>query len=155
KVSTYIIENAKIPVITVPDIRSFQGFQHIMLAADLSDANSATVADLFKLFAPFSFKIKVVHFITRSKQTDELSRMKALRMNFSKEEKENLIDFEVVEVADDNQKAVDQYVVENKIDLIVFQPHKRSLFYLFFTKNITKKNLFAANVPLLAIPSKV
>ena len=80
--------------------------------------------------------------------------MKALQMKFGKEEKANVIDFEVVEVADDNQKAVDQFVVDNKIDLIAFRPHKRSLLYMFFTKNITKKNLFAANVPLLAIPAK-
>jgi len=39
------------------------------------------------------------------------------------------------------------------ISLIAFQPHKRSLLYMMFTRNITKKNLFATNVPLLALPS--
>ena len=153
KVSTFIIDHAKVPVITVPDIKNFHGFQTIMLAADLSEGNAMTISDLFLLFSAFSFRIKVVHFITKSKQTDEYMRMKALQLKFGKEEKANMIDFEVVEVADDNQKAVDQFVVENKIDLIAFRPHKRSLLYMFFTKNITKKNLFAANVPLLAIPA--
>jgi len=152
KVSTYIIDNAKVPVLTVPEIRNFHGFQNIMLAADLSEGNADTIHNLFKLFAPFDFRIKVAHFSTKSKQSDEYVRMKALQLKFGKEEKSNLIDFEVIEVADDNQKAVDHFVTEHKIDLIVFQPHKHSLLHLFFTKKITKKNLFAANVPLLAIP---
>ena len=153
KVSTFIIDHAKVPVITVPEIKNFHGFQTIMLAADLSDGNAATISDLFRIFTPFSFRIKVVHFITKSKQVDEYERMKALQLKFGKEEKLNMIDFEVIEVADDNQKAVDQFVIENNVDLIALRPHKRSLLYMFFTKNITKKNLFAANVPLLAIPA--
>ena len=154
KVSTFIIDNAKVPVITVPEIKNFHGFQTIMLVADLSEGNAATIEDMFRLFSPFTFRIKVVHFSTRSKQTDEFVRMKTLQLKFGKEEKANLIDFEVVEIADDNQKAVDQYVIDHHVDVIAFQPHKHSLLYLFFTKKITKKNLYAANVPLLAIPAK-
>jgi nucleotide-binding universal stress UspA family protein len=154
KVSTFIIDHAKIPVITVPDMKNFQGFGTIMLAADLSEGNAATISDLFSLFSAFSFRIKVVHFVTKPKESDAYLRMKALQMKFGKELKTNTIDFEVVEVEDDNQKAVDQYVINNKVDMIAFLPHKRSLLYMFFTKNITKKNLFAANVPLLAIPGK-
>ncbi len=154
KVSTFIIDNAKVPVITVPEIKNFHGFQTIMLVADLSEGNAATIEDMFSLFSPFSFRIKVVHFNTRSKQTDEFVRMKTLQLKFGKEEKANLIDFEVVEIEDDNQKAVDQYVIDHHVDVIAFQPHKHSLLYLFFTKKITKKNLYAANVPLLAIPAK-
>ena len=81
--------------------------------------------------------------------------MKVLQMKFGKEEKTNQICFEVIEVAEDNQTAVDQFVAANKIELIAFQPHKHSLLYMFFTKNITKKNLFATNVPLLAVPVTV
>jgi len=152
KVSTYIIDHAKVPVITVPDIRSFHGFQTIMLATDLTGDSASVITRLFDLFEPFPFRLKVVHFMSKSHQSDEYDRMKALQQKFGKEEKANLIDFEMVEVADDNQKAIDHYVVEKKIDLIVFRPHKHSLLSLVFTRNITKKNLFAANVPLLAIP---
>ncbi|MEI7499506.1 MAG: universal stress protein [Bacteroidota bacterium] len=154
KVSTFIIDHAKVPVITVPEIKNFRGFETIMFAADLSDANPTTILDLISLFSPFSVKLHVVHFITKTKQTDSYIRMKELQMKFGKEEKAGKISFEVTEVAVDNQKAVDQYVKDKNVDMIAFQPHKRSLLYMFFTKNITKKNLFATNVPLLAIPAK-
>jgi nucleotide-binding universal stress UspA family protein len=153
KVSSFIIDHAKVPVITVPEIKSFRGFGTIMFAADLSAGNAATISGLIDLFSAFSARIHVVHFITKSKQNDEYVRMKGLQLKFGKEEKTNQVSFEVVEVAEDNQAAVDQFVAEKKIDMIAFQPHKHNLLYMFFTKNITKKNLFATNVPLLSVPS--
>jgi nucleotide-binding universal stress UspA family protein len=152
KVSSFIIDHAKVPVITVPEIKSFQGFSTIMFAADLSAGNASTIAGLINMFSVFSAKIHVVHFIKKVKQTDAYVNMKALQMQFGKEEKTNQLKFEVIEVPDDNQSAVDQFVAENKIGMIAFQPHKHSLLYMFFTKNITKKNLFATNIPLLSVP---
>ena len=154
KVSTFIIDHAKVPVLTVPDIKNFRGFETIMFAADLSEQNAVTISELMTLFSSFSIKLHVVHFITKTKQTDSFDKMKGLQMKFGKEEKSGKINFEVIEEAVDNQSAVDQYVKEKNIDMIAFQPHKHSLLYMFFTKNITKKNLFAANVPMLAVPSK-
>jgi nucleotide-binding universal stress UspA family protein len=154
KVSTFIIDHAKVPVITVPDIKQFQGFGNIMFTSDLTESNAASLAGLFDLFSAFPFKIKVVHFVTSSKDSDAWVRMKALQMKFGKEEKANLVSFEVQEVVDDKQKAVDRFISGNAINLIAFRPHRRSLVYMLFTKNITKKNLFAANVPLLAVPDR-
>ena len=154
KVSTFIIDHAKVPVLTVPDIKSFRGFNTIMFAADLSDKNATTITDLINLFSPFSIKLHVVHFISKTKHTDSYDKMKALQLKFGKEEKAGHIGFEVAEIPADNQSAVDQYVKNKNVDMIAFQPHKRSLLYMFFTKNITKKNLFATNVPMLAVPEK-
>jgi len=152
KVSSFIINHAKVPVITVPEIKNFHGFAKIMFAADLSEGNAATISGLINMFEVFSAQIHVVHFITNAKDSDAYDRMKALQMKFGKEEKTNQLNFEVIEVAADNQSAVDQFVSANKIEMIAFQPHKHTMLYMFFTKNITKKNLFATNVPLLAVP---
>jgi len=153
KVSSFIIDHAKVPVITVPEIKSFHGFETIMFAADLAEGNAATITGLINLFSVFSARIYVVHFITKAKENDVYDRMKALQLKFGKEEKTNQVSFEVIEVSEDNQKAVDQFVAAKKIKMIAFQPHKHNLLYMFFTKNITKKNLFATNVPLLSVPT--
>jgi nucleotide-binding universal stress UspA family protein len=152
KVSTFIIDHAKVPVITVPEIKHFHGFSTIMLATDLSEGNAETISGLINLFSVFSAKIHVVHFLIKTKNTDAWTRMKELQVKFGKEEKTNQVAFDVIEVAEDNQSAVDQYVAANKIEMIAFQPHKHTMLYMFFTKNITKKNLFATNVPLLSVP---
>ncbi len=155
KVSTFIIDHAKVPVITVPEMKNFRGFETIMFAADLSDGNAGTISDLIELFSSFKITLHVVHFIIKSKPSDSYTRMKKLQMKFGKEEKEGRISFEVSEVESDNQKTVDHYVKDKNVDMIAFQPHKHSLLYMLFTKNITKKNLFATNIPLLAVPARI
>ncbi|MCK9203054.1 MAG: universal stress protein [Bacteroidales bacterium] len=152
KVSTFIIDHAKVPVLTVPEIKSYRGFKTIMFAADLSETNAVSIAEILDLFTPFNFKLKVVHFVTKTKNSDAFGRMKSLQIKFGKEEKQGLASFEVIESPEDNQKVIDQYIKDNLVDMIAFQPHKRSLLYMVFTKNITKKNLFATNIPLLAVP---
>ncbi len=152
KVSTFIIDHANVPVLTVPEMKSYLGFKNIMFAADLADTNAAIISYLFERFKWIDFQLHVVHFLIKSKLTDTYDRMKALQMKFGKEEKAGTIKFEVVEVGEDNQKSVDLYCQSRQIDLIAFHPHKRSLFYMVFTKKITKKNLFATNIPLLAMP---
>jgi nucleotide-binding universal stress UspA family protein len=153
KVSTFIIDHAKVPVFTIPEIKSYRGFKKIMFAADLSESNPDSITKILDLFSVFPITLRVVHFLSRGKNADAFDKMKSLKQKFGKEEKTGKIEFEVIEIEEDNQKTVDQYVTGKEIDLIAFQPHKRSLLYMVFTKNITKKNLFATNTPLLAIPA--
>ncbi|NQV01505.1 MAG: universal stress protein [Bacteroidia bacterium] len=150
RVSTYIINHAKVPVLTVPEIKTFMGFQNVMFTADLSEGNEAAIRKIMTLLEPFHSSMYIVHF-----QTDkdgEEQKMEALKLCFSELEQKGKIRFDLVGVKDDNQKALDDYVADNGIEIIAFQPHKRSVFYNLFTRNITKKNLFSTNIPLLAIP---
>jgi nucleotide-binding universal stress UspA family protein len=152
KVSTFFIHHSKVPVMTIPEIQRFLGFTRIMMAADLTEANADSMRKVLELFRPFSTKIFCVHFLTKTKQKDENEKMNLLRKKLEAEEKAGLITFEMREIEEDNQKTIDQFVKDFEIEMIVFQPYKHGIFYRLFTKNITKKNLFATNIPLFAIP---
>jgi len=152
KVSTFIVDHARVPVMTIPELKVFKGFKNIMFTADLTDTNEGILKQVMKIFEPFTVVVKVVHFLNKVKIKEEYTRMKALQAKFAKEEKLNLVTFQIKEYEEDNQKAIDEFISTQEIDLIVFHPHKHGLLYMIFTKNITKKNLFATNIPLLAIP---
>jgi len=152
KVSTFIIDHVKVPVFTIPVLKGFKSFDNVMFAADLSEGNSQTLATLIGLFAPFNNQVHAVHFCHATKLHEAEIKMKALQSGFSKEAAEGRIHFNVIEIEGENQETIDQFVKGKLINLIAFQPHKRSLVYMVFTRNITKKNLFATNVPLLALP---
>ncbi len=152
KVSTYIMDHAKVPVITVPEIKSFKGFGNIMFATDLTDGSEKTLSNLLDMFSPFNGVIHVVHFIVKVKQTDAYMKMKSLQLKFGKEEKLQTVKFSVIEVEEENQKAIDHFISDRNISMIAFQPHKRSLLSMLFTKKITRKNLFETNMPMAAMP---
>jgi hypothetical protein len=152
RVSTHIINHSKIPVLTVPNIKKFRGFQKIMLAADLSGKNEELVRKIFSIFSDFPFHLSCIHFLIKEDESEENEKMERLRKTFEKEEKSGKISFKIVEVMDDKQTVINHVIESQSIDLIAFQPHKHSLFYNLFTSKITKKNLQATNVPLLALP---
>lgn len=152
QVATYIINHAKIPVLTVPRICDYMGFSKIMFAADLTPWNIHSVKTIMNTLKGIPYHIFCVHFLLKGKSTDETERMRSLGDHFAEEQVKGTLSFELVEVEDDNQKAINHFAQANSISLIAFQPYKHSVFYNLFTKNITKKNLFATNIPLLAIP---
>jgi len=79
--------------------------------------------------------------------------MDALKKSFHKEESLGVMSFDLIKMKEVNQAMLDQFIQDRNIDIIAFQPHKRGLLYMIFTRKITKKNLFATNIPLLAIPA--
>jgi len=152
RVSTHIINHSRIPVLTVPDIRKFKGFKEIMLAADLSGQNDVLILKIFSLLNGFPIHLSCIHFRIKEDEKEVNEKMEKLRKVFEKEEKFGKISFEIVEVKDDKQAIINQVIENQSIDLVVFQPHKHNLFYNLFTRKITKKNLQATNMPLLALP---
>jgi nucleotide-binding universal stress UspA family protein len=152
RVSTHIINHSKIPVLTVPDIKKFRGFQKIMLAADLLGKNEDLVRKIFSLFSDFQFHLTCIHFLIKEDKSEENEKMERLRKLFEKEEKSGKISFKIVEVLEDKQTVINQIIESQSIDLIAFQSHKHGLFFNLFTRKITKKNFQATNVPLLALP---
>ena len=152
KVSTFIIDHVRVPVFTIPMLKGFKGFENVMFAADLSEGNRQSLTTLLELFKPFRNQVHAVHFCQTSKLAEAGEKMKALQSGFTSETAEGRLHFNLIEIGGENQETIDQFVKGKLINLIAFQPHKRSLVYMVFTRNITKKNLFATNVPLLALP---
>jgi len=152
KVSTFIIDHVKVPVFTIPIMKGFKSFDNVMFAADLSEGNRQSIITLLELFKPFKNQVHAVHFCNSLKMAEAEVKMKALQSGFAKDAAEGRIHFNVIGIEGENQDTIDQFVKGKLINLIAFQPHKHSLVYMVFTRHITKKNLFATNVPLLALP---
>jgi nucleotide-binding universal stress UspA family protein len=153
RISTFIVNHVKVPVLMIPQIKGFLGFQSTMIAIDLAEENRTMIKNIVDLLMPFNIRLYCVHFLLQKKnKKEETVRFDALKVYFAEDKKYDTISFEMIEVEEDNQKAIVDYIEKHQIKLIGFQPHKRSFFYSLFTNNITKKNFFSTNTPLIAIP---
>jgi nucleotide-binding universal stress UspA family protein len=153
RISTYIVNHIDNPVIMIPEIKGFLGFGNIMVGVDLEEGNKTLIERVLALFTTIPVKLFCVHFLVEKKHKgEEEERFRILRDSFTGKKIAGIISFEMVGIEEDNQKAIDAYIKNHNIELIAFQPHKRNIFYTLFTANITKKNLFATNIPLLAMP---
>ena len=152
KVSTYIINHAKVPVLTVPEINKFLGFKEIMLSADPPEQVAGSVRKILELFSGFNFHLTCIQFVIKEEKTEDKEKLEKLRKKFEAEEKSGNIAFRSLVVTGERQKAINQVVQKLSTDLIAFQPHKHGLLFNLFKRKITRKNLQATNIPLLALP---
>jgi nucleotide-binding universal stress UspA family protein len=153
RISTLIVNHVKVPVMMIPEIKGFMGFQNAMIAIDLSEENHIMIEKVVDMLCPFNTRFYCVHFLQQTKtRKEEINRFEDLKKHFAKGQKYSTLLFDLVEVEEDNQKAIDTYLEKHDIKLIGFQPHKRSFFYSLFTTKITKKNFFSTNIALIAIP---
>jgi len=150
-VSRFMIHHAKMPVLVIPDIAGFLGFSNIMITVGNEKSNTLMLSRTLDIFAPFSPVYHCVHF--QSDKNEEIEeKIAAMKIEYEEEVASGKMKFETAEMAGDTQKVIDDFVSEREIAVIAFEPHKHSIFYSLFKKNITKKHLFATNIPLLAIP---
>ena len=155
KISTFLVNHVNVPVLMIPEIKGFMGFQNTMIAADLSEENLAMMDYMINLLNPFDVQFYCVHFLKHKKnQEEETARFEALKKHVLSGKQSSNISFEMIEVEEDNQKTIEDFIRKKNISLIAFQSHKRSLLYNLFTTNITKKDFYSTNIPLIALPVK-
>lgn len=153
RISTFIVNHVNVPVVMIPDIKGFIGIQNTMIAVDLSEENQKLIDHVIELLRPFNSQLSCVHFLLHKKnKKEETNRFESFKNAVTLRTKSSTMSFFIIAVEEDNQRSIEDFIREKNITLIAFQPHKRSFFYTLFTNNITKKNFFSTNVPLIAIP---
>jgi len=150
--STYFINHSKVPVMTIPPIKKYLGYSNLMFSADLSEGNIESINQIHEIFSPFKYKIHCVHFMVKTDKAEEIEEMEMMKRLFSFSPHYKKMNFHLIQPGKDTQKSIDEFIKENNIDLIAFQPHKYNIFYRKFMKLVTKKNLYSTNIPLLAVP---
>ena len=148
-VSKKVMNNAKVPVLAIPETFSYSGINKIMYATEFNDADSNIIKKLLNMFSSFNIKINCVHLNLDNDKTVDNKMMDNLKRIFAEENNNGIIHFEIID-CDKIAPEIENYVTNNQIDIIAFLSQKRNIFQKLFKNIVTKKHLFEAGVPLLA-----
>lgn len=149
-ISKKIMNNSKIPVLTVPDKSSITGFSEIMYLTDFEKTDKILIGKLIKLFSKTKIKIHCVHFnIHENKIEQNEKEMESLKSNIPIEYDNTEFNFTMVDSIDLN-KDIAKFVNNKNINIIAFHSHKRNFLREIFTQKLTKKHLYTTNIPLLS-----
>jgi nucleotide-binding universal stress UspA family protein len=152
-VSKKVMNNANVPVLAVSHDCDYKTVTNILYMTDYEKADLEAIQSVIRLFSQRPFRIWVLHLSGEYRMEEAGRQMEELKNKFKKEEKKGLIAF-FTEKRVDYRKEVLEFISDHDIHLISFIPHKRNFLEGFFRKVMTKKDLFEAKLPLLAIPSK-
>lgn len=144
-----IVRNTQTPVLMVPPDAEWRPVKNIAWACDYKNLNKTTpVWNIKPLLQDTGAKLHVVHNDPNHKQTDEMiiESQQLIKEWFPNTE----ITFATLEEKD-LKEAVNHYVAENQIDMLIAIPKKHNWLESIFSTSHTKQLAFHAHVPVVCL----
>jgi nucleotide-binding universal stress UspA family protein len=150
---TELSRHSNRPLILVPENAKFSDIRNIALASDLTDENDVEMLDPLHEFAQkFNTRMYVVRVIKKGMDevVEMLQRPALLKSHFK-----DLKPTYEFEIDNDVADAMNKFVREHHVDMIVMVKQDHSFLERLFTKSATKEMIFEASVPVVILPNKL
>lgn len=142
------IDRASCPVLCVPTEASYRVPKKIMYATNYQEEDTEALTRLALFAEPFRAEIHVVH-VCHNKNLME----RATYADFQQQIKDALpnadLQFEEMECEDDTVRGIDQYAIQQEMDLVVLLHHRRTFFERLFESSKVKNISYFATYPVL------
>jgi nucleotide-binding universal stress UspA family protein len=143
------MHNLTTPIIIVPKNAYFTSVNHICFACDLKNVATSTPLLAIKAFAKlFNSEVHILNIDYKNRHfspstQDELEVLNlmfdTIPHHFHFIENEHL------------QDAINDFIDQNKMDMLIMLPKKHSFFESLFKKSQTKEMLYQSHIPILAL----
>ncbi|MFZ1676894.1 MAG: universal stress protein [Saprospiraceae bacterium] len=148
-VSGKVLEEAHCPVILVPVTAQFDGIiDNIAIATNLTDEDAVFIEEVRKFRELMGCHIHLVHINTTQNVDESLMKLFCDRWPNDKKITPHVINH------NDINEGLENFVNENKIDLLAMLSHKRNWFEDLFSKTRAKNISFHRTIPLLVYQSE-
>lgn len=150
-VARRIMDHTNIPVFAVPKAEELPDIRNVAYMTNFDPSDAEIIFDLDNFLSPVKCTIWCLNLCQERNEDEARSNMQRLSDRELPLRKETKINHQVIAGSDPRQSLHD-FIRENRIDLLAFIPHKRNVFKNFNRQNLTKEDLFQADIPILAIP---
>ena len=152
-----IIGKTNIPVMAVPLLSEWDSPKKILLMVNNSEEQPDMAKSVFELAELFNARVHVAIF-TDVDSAEAIDYLKDKRGVNSYEEKLKIkyknTDIKSVHLDGHRfQETIDEYILEQPIDIVAMISHKRTFLESIFNRSMTKKMSYHTRIPLLAIPA--
>lgn len=146
-----VIETVLCPVLAIPSDYKFKEYKNIAFATDYHDSDSISIDFLIDLAKQFDSQLEIVHVANDDiKPRYEEDLLEHFMTNIKKSISYKKIDFHLIEGEDNINKALNEFAIKHKIDLLAISTVDRILHGPLFNRGITKGLTHHIEVPLLA-----
>jgi len=146
-----VIFNSKVPVLAIPEKTPdnwLPNFHKIAYATIFESNDFIAIDRLMKLMAPFDTKVICLHVDQGNNPLLDEAMLEGMKEALC--EKYPQANFECHLVHNKNlPQAIDQFIVENKVDVLALTTHRRNLLTRLFNPSIARKMVLHTQTPLL------
>lgn len=153
-ITTKMVEDAGVPLLTVPEHYRGRSFNRVLYATDFDKADAQAISILQRLLKPFNAQILCVHISSGNSESKDRQQLEQLREKLAGSSSTQTIQFKLLE-GDDVADALEQFVTQEQVELIAVTSHQRSLLSSILHPSLTKKLVLEVQVPMLVFHSPV
>jgi nucleotide-binding universal stress UspA family protein len=147
--TAHVIDDARCPVLAVPEQAKYKDFKKFVFATDYSDEDFASIHFIKDMADYFDAEIIVTHIADGHESIHhETSRIDAFKKQLAKQTPIDKISFELI-AGENVSERLNQFLTENNADIISMATKKRRIYQRLFDPSLTKKMAYHTNVPLL------
>lgn len=146
--SFHVTEKSKCPVIIIPEGCTYRSVDQMVYAYDPETNPIFSIDQLKKLSLPLHTALRVLHIVKENPSAEAERKMEILRDVLKAKVPSNIslsFDFRY---ANEVSWAVDQYMKDNRGDMLALSFHHRSLIAELFKENVVKQISMVAEYPL-------
>jgi nucleotide-binding universal stress UspA family protein len=153
-VSTKVIENTTVPVLTIPESWNYKNMDkiNILYATDFQEADLNAFSSLVEILKPFNTHFDCVHIETNEAQPWHEMQMFKLESQLIKNHPQLEIKCHIIQ-GKNLLQGIQDFVVKKNTDIISFTSPRRSTLYKMFSPNNLKKMVYQSKKPLLIFHS--
>lgn len=145
-----LIHETECPVLAVPEQTVYNGIKKIVFATNMQKEDVACISKISKLFKQQNESSITLLHIEDGHSRDPEALLQAWfheevlpKVSYSNLSAESISEADIV-------KTLHEYLIQNKVDLLVTATRKRNLIERIFDRSITKRLVFHTHIPLLA-----
>ncbi|MCU0423882.1 MAG: universal stress protein [Bacteroidia bacterium] len=142
-----VVGKTSTPLLVIPPSAGYAPLQHILYATDFSEPEYPAISRIIYFAEIFDAKLTILHVKT------EFDRYFNSANHFLNKNKDNITrEYTLIHLDDqDVFEAIDKFVNQEAIDLLVMAKHKRSFFDRLFHRSLSKRMAYHTKVPLLIL----
>lgn len=153
-VTAEVIEMTHVPLIAIPENTPFTDLKqvkHIAFLTNFSQRDLVSFELLAQLLRPYhDIRISLTHIsVKKGDQWDEI-KLEGIKAYFSKQYPNLNLDYKLIDTSD-MLKSLDEYIKNEKIQILALTTSKRNIFARMFSPSISRKMLFHSDTPLLVL----
>jgi nucleotide-binding universal stress UspA family protein len=148
-----IISGLDVPVYAIPGPCSPEDFEsvRILYATDFNEKDHKSLEQLLKIVEPFEKQVTCIHIETAH---DPAKAERIVELNTQLKQEYPIHDIHCRLIEDEDVfHGIKDFATLNRINLLSFTVHKRSIFEKLFKPNLFKRILQESNLPILLFPS--
>lgn len=153
-VAAEVLDSAKVPVLIVPEkvaISDLSDVETVGVATSFDQRDLVLFDRMMMLMKPISPKYRLFNISKRMEEWGEVE-LKAMMEYHKQHYPESDISFTKLDEGDFNE-ALQKFIEEEKIGMIVVNTYRRNLFARFFNPGMARRMLFHTTMPLLVMHS--